>query len=43
VFHIGDHVQAVELMGRAAALRPNVFEIHANLAEAYRASGEFYR
>jgi tetratricopeptide (TPR) repeat protein len=39
----GDHAQAVELMGRAVALRPNAFAIHANLAEAYRASGEFDR
>jgi len=39
----GDHTRAVELIGRAVALQPNVPEFHANLAEAYRALGEFER
>jgi tetratricopeptide (TPR) repeat protein len=39
----GDHARAVELMGRAVALRPNVPAIHSNLAEAYRALGQFER
>ena len=29
----GDHASAVELIGRAVALRPNAFAFHANLAE----------
>ena len=36
----GDHARAVELIGRAVALRPNVAGFHANLAEAYRARGQ---
>ena len=39
----GDHARAVELIGRAVALRPNVPAFHANLAEAYRALGQFER
>ncbi|HTU25186.1 MAG TPA: tetratricopeptide repeat protein [Pirellulales bacterium] len=39
----GDHARAVELIGRALALRPNAFGFHANLAEAYRAQGKFER
>jgi tetratricopeptide (TPR) repeat protein len=39
----GEHARAVELIGRAAALRPNVPAFHANLAEAYRAQGQFER
>lgn len=39
----GNHALAVELIGRAAALRPNVPAFHANLAEAYRALGQFDR
>jgi tetratricopeptide (TPR) repeat protein len=39
----GDHAQAVEEIGRAVALRPSVPAIHANLAEAYRALGQFER
>ncbi|HEX4145811.1 MAG TPA: tetratricopeptide repeat protein [Pirellulales bacterium] len=39
----GDHARAVELIGRAVALRPNAFAFHANLAEAYRAQGKFDR
>jgi tetratricopeptide (TPR) repeat protein len=35
-----DHARAVELIGRAVALRPNVPAFHANLAEAYRALGQ---
>ena len=32
----GDHAQAVTLIGRAVAMRPNIAAFHANLAEAYR-------
>lgn len=39
----GDNARAVELMGRAVALRPNVAGFHANLAEAYRATGQLER
>jgi len=39
----GDHARAVELIGRAVALRPNAFAFHANLAEAYRAQEKFDR
>ncbi|MGA2497234.1 MAG: tetratricopeptide repeat protein [Tepidisphaeraceae bacterium] len=39
----GDHARAVEEIGRAVALRPNVPAFHANLAEAYRALGQFDR
>ena len=34
----GQHARAIELIGRAVALRPNAPAYHANLAEAYRAS-----
>jgi tetratricopeptide (TPR) repeat protein len=36
----GDHARAIELIGRAVALRPNASVFHGNLAEAYRASGQ---
>ena len=39
----GDHAKAVELIGLAVALRPNMAAFHANLAEAYRALGQFER
>ncbi len=39
----GDHRRAVELIGRAVALRPNSAEFHANLSEPYRALGEYDR
>src|SRR3984957_18114230 len=39
----GDHARAVEEIGRAVALRPSVPAFHANLAEAYRALGQFER
>jgi tetratricopeptide (TPR) repeat protein len=39
----GQHVRAVEEIGRAVALRPNVPAFHANLAEAYRSLGQFDR
>jgi tetratricopeptide (TPR) repeat protein len=39
----GDHARAIELIRRAIALRPSVPAFHANLAEAYRASGKFDR
>ncbi len=39
----GDHRQAMELIGRAVALQPNVAAFHANLAEAYRGLGLFER
>ncbi len=39
----GDHRSAVNLIGRAVAIVPNAFNYHANMAEAYRALGEFDR
>jgi tetratricopeptide (TPR) repeat protein len=39
----GNHARAIELIGRAVALRPNVPAFHANLAEAYRATGQLDR
>jgi tetratricopeptide (TPR) repeat protein len=39
----GDHTKAVELIRRAVALRPSIPAFHANLAEAYRALGQFER
>jgi tetratricopeptide (TPR) repeat protein len=39
----GQHTRAVELIGRALVLRPNSHIYHANLAEAYRALGDFER
>jgi tetratricopeptide (TPR) repeat protein len=39
----GDNKRAIELMGRAVVLRPNTATFHANLAEAYRAIGQFER
>ena len=39
----GDHAKAVELIGKAVAIRPSVPAFHANLAEAYRAQGKFDR
>jgi tetratricopeptide (TPR) repeat protein len=39
----GDHARAVELIGKAVALRPNVAAWHANLAEGYRALGQLER
>ena len=39
----GDHAKAIELIGRAVAMRPNVPAFHANLAEAYRATGQLDR
>jgi tetratricopeptide (TPR) repeat protein len=39
----GDNARAIELIGRAVALRPNVPAFHANLAEAYRAIGQLER
>jgi tetratricopeptide (TPR) repeat protein len=39
----GLHARAVEEIGRAVALQPNVPEFHANLAEAYRALGQYER
>jgi len=39
----GHHARAIELIGRAVALRPNSHIYHANLAEAYRALGDFER
>jgi tetratricopeptide (TPR) repeat protein len=39
----GDHAQAIEHIRRAVALRPSVPAFHANLAEAYRARGQFDR
>ncbi len=39
----GNQARAIELISRAVALRPNSHIYHANLAEAYRASGDFER
>jgi tetratricopeptide (TPR) repeat protein len=39
----GDHARAVEHIGRAIALQPGQASFHANLAEAYRALGQFDR
>jgi tetratricopeptide (TPR) repeat protein len=39
----GDHAQAIELICKAIALSPSVPAFHANLAEAYRAQGQFNR
>jgi tetratricopeptide (TPR) repeat protein len=39
----GDHRQAIDLIGRAVALRPNVPAFHANLSEVYRALGQLDR
>jgi tetratricopeptide (TPR) repeat protein len=39
----GQHAQGVELISKAVALRPGVPAFHANLAEAYRALGQFDR
>jgi len=39
----GDNTRAVDMIGRAVALRPNVAAFHANLAEAYRALGRLDR
>ena len=39
----GDHARAVELIGKAVALRPSAAALHANLAEAYRGLGQFER
>ncbi len=39
----GDDVRAVELIGRALAIRPNMPVVHANLAEAYRGVGQMER
>jgi tetratricopeptide (TPR) repeat protein len=39
----GNHTRAVELIGRAVAIRPNSHIYHANLAEAYRALNDFER
>ena len=36
----GDHAQAIGLIGKAIALRPNMAAFHANIAEAYRALGQ---
>jgi tetratricopeptide (TPR) repeat protein len=39
----GEHGQAIEQMGRAAALAPNDPVLHVNLAEAFRALGQLDR
>ncbi len=39
----GDPAGAVELIGRAAILRPDAYLYHGNLAEAYRAAGDHER
>jgi tetratricopeptide (TPR) repeat protein len=39
----GNQARAIELIGRAVAIKPNSHAYHANLAEAYRAIGDFER
>jgi Flp pilus assembly protein TadD len=39
----GDDARAVEMIGRAVALRPGEYLYHGNLAEALRAAGDFER
>ena len=39
----GDNRATIELMARAVVLRPNTATFHANLAEAYRAIGQYER
>jgi tetratricopeptide (TPR) repeat protein len=39
----GNHTRAIELISRAVAIKPNSHIYHANLAEAYRALGDFER
>jgi tetratricopeptide (TPR) repeat protein len=39
----GQSAKAIELISKAVALRPSVAAFHANLAEAYRATGQFER
>jgi tetratricopeptide (TPR) repeat protein len=39
----GNNARAIELISRAVALRPNSHIYHGNLAEAFRASGDFER
>jgi tetratricopeptide (TPR) repeat protein len=39
----GDAARAVELIGRAVALKPDAYLYHANLAEVYRAAGDHER
>jgi tetratricopeptide (TPR) repeat protein len=39
----GNHTRAIELIGRAVAIRPNSHIYHANLAEAYRAINDYER
>src|SRR5271156_5209552 len=39
----GHSSRAVELIGRAAALRPGAAEFHSNLAEAYRGLSDYER
>jgi len=39
----GDHAGGVELIAKAVALRPSVPAFHVNLAEVYRALGQFDR
>jgi tetratricopeptide (TPR) repeat protein len=39
----GQSALAVELIGKAVAMRPSVSAFHANLAEVYRAVGQFER
>jgi tetratricopeptide (TPR) repeat protein len=42
-FQQGNHPLACELIGRAVALQPGAAPFHANLAEVYRATGQFDR
>ena len=40
---IRDPARAVELIGRAVALKPDAYLYHGNLAEAHRAVGDYER
>ena len=42
-FQQGDHARATDLMAQAVALKPDAYLFHGNLAEAYRAAGDFVR
>jgi len=39
-YQVGKYAAAIELSGRAVALQPSIAAYHANLGEAYRASGD---
>ena len=39
----GDDVRAIESIGRALAIRPNMAQAHANMADVYRTLGQMER